>query len=114
LESVTRDVDDVAGNLYVVLTPLATGKTESEIEGSFDGAFIQNLVIRGKKFNSDEKADSDLYFSKSILAEHVRENAPKIDFAGFAGIFDRLVGVIEDYEARVAQATAHATATAGP
>jgi RNA-directed DNA polymerase len=104
----------VTGNLYLVLAPLVAGKAESEIEDCFDDAFIKNLVLGGKKFNSDEKADSDLYFSKSILAEHVRENAPKIDFAGFAGIFDRLVGAIEDYEARVVQAAAHATATAGP
>jgi hypothetical protein len=104
----------VAGNLYVVLTSLAAGKTESEIEDSFDDAFIKNLVIRGKKFNSDEKADSDLYFSKSILAEYVRENAGKIDLSGFSGIFDRFMGVIDDYEARVAHATAQATSTAGP
>lgn len=104
----------VTGNLYLVLTPLIAGKTESEIEDCFDDAFIKTLVIRGKKFDSDEKADSNQYFSKSILAEYVRENAGKIDFSGFSGIFARFVQVIEDYEANVAQTAAQATAAAGP
>lgn len=102
----------VTGNLYLVLTPINAG-AESEIEGCFDSTFIKNLNLAGKKFNSNEKADSNLYFSKAILAHYVRDNAARIDFSGFSAIFDRITQVIEDYEAKLAPQAAVQVGGAG-
>jgi len=104
----------VMGNLYLVLTPLPAGKTKSEIEDFFDDN-VKNLKLGGKKFNPNDKADSDLYFSKSILAEYVRDNAGRIDFSGFSPVFDRITQVLEDYEVLLAsQATTQGAAAGVP
>lgn len=91
----------VKGNLYVVLTPLKGGAKQSEIEDCFDNS-IRKLNLGGKTFNPDDKADSNLYFSKQILSQYVRENAAKIDFSGFSDVLDRITAAIEDYAAKVA------------
>lgn len=91
----------VKGNLYVVLTPLKGGAKQSEIEDCFDDA-IRKLNLGGKAFNPDDKADSNLYFSKQILSQYVRENAAKINFSGFADVLDRITAAIEDYTAKFA------------
>jgi hypothetical protein len=62
--------------MYLVLTPLPAGKTKSEIEDFFDDN-VKNLKLGGKKFNANEKADSNLYFSKSILAPSWHQNGTK-------------------------------------
>ncbi len=84
----------IAGNLYMVFTPLKAGATKSAIEDCFPDA-IKNLNLGGKTFNPDSKADSSRYFSKHILSQHVRDNAAKIDFNGFAGLLDRITAAIE-------------------
>jgi 5S rRNA maturation endonuclease (ribonuclease M5) len=99
----------VTGNLYVVVTPLKEGVKQSEIEDCFDDA-IKNLNLGGRIFSPDNKADPNIYFGKSVLAQYVRENAPKIDFSGFAGVLDRITAAIEDYEAKRAKPAAVAGA----
>lgn len=91
----------VAGNLYVISVPLKQGSTQCEIEDCFDDA-IKNLNLGGKTFNADDKADRNLYFGKAILAQHVRENASKVNFKGFEPLLDRIVTVMNDYKAKVA------------
>lgn len=98
--SKTDAYSHIVGNLYVVLTPLKPGETEAEIEDMFDDS-IKDLVLGGKVFNRDEKADSSLYFSKAILAQYVRENAAKIDFTGFASMLDAITKVIEEHQANI-------------
>ena len=93
----------VAGNMYVVLTPLMNGAKQSEIEDCFD-ASILNLNLGGKTFSTDQKADPNLHFGKHILSQYVRENAAKIDFTGFSGVLDRISAAIEDYETKIAKA----------
>jgi hypothetical protein len=91
----------IAGNLYMVLTPLKTGASKSTIEDCFaDG--IKNLNLGGKTFNADSNADSSLYFGKHILSQHVRENAGKIDFTGFGGLLDRITAAIEAHQRKQA------------
>lgn len=92
----------VAGNMYVVLTPLIGGAKQSEIEDFFDDT-IKNLNLGGKTLNTEPKADPNLYFGKHILSQYVRDNAAKIDFSGFAGVLDGITAAIEDYESKKAK-----------
>ena len=87
----------VAGNMYVVLTPLKSGAKQSEIEDCFDDSILK-LSLGGKTFTSDSKADPNLHFGKHILSQYVRENAAKIDFTGFSGVLDGITSAIDDYE----------------
>jgi 5S rRNA maturation endonuclease (ribonuclease M5) len=91
----------IAGNLYVVLTPLKGGASKSTIEDCFANE-IKNLNLGGKTFNRDNKADSSLYFGKHILSQYVRENAAKIDFTGFADLLDRIATAIEAHQSKQA------------
>jgi hypothetical protein len=91
----------IAGNLYLVFTPSKAGANKSTIEDCFADA-IKKLNLGGKTFNPDGKADSSQYFGKDILSQHVRENAAKIDFAGFAGLLDRVTAAIEAHQSKQA------------
>ena len=95
----------VAGNLYVVLTPLNPPATESKIEDCFPQN-IQKLNIAGKTFNPDNKADSSKHFGKHILSEYVRDNAAKIDFSGFGALLNRITAAIEAHETKLAPVAA--------
>ncbi len=89
----------IAGNLYMVLTPLKAGANKSTIEDCF-AQEIKNLTLGGKTFNADNDADSSLYFGKHILSQYVRENAAKIDFSGFAGLLDSITAAIEAHQSK--------------
>lgn len=93
----------IAGNLYVVLTPLKPGAAKSTIEDSFADE-IRNLNLGGKTFSANSNADTTAHFGKHILSQHVREHAGKIDFTGFAGLLDRINEAIEAHQAKVAGA----------
>lgn len=86
----------VMGNMYVVLTPLRDGKTESEIEDCFDDN-IRHLNLNGKTFTTDSNLNPALNFGKHILSQYVREHAAKIDFTGFSDVLDRITAAIDDY-----------------
>jgi len=93
----------ITGNLYVVATPLAAGKTTSMIEDAF-GTLTSTLKIDGKTFNSDDKTfDDALHYDKHIFSQHVKQKAGKIDFTGFTEILTRLAAVIEAHRLHVAQ-----------
>ena len=91
----------IAGNLYMVFTPLKTGANKSAIEDCFADA-IKHLNLGGKTFNPAGKADSLRYFGKHILSQYVRENAAKIDFTGFKGLLDRITAAIEAHQSKQA------------
>jgi RNA-directed DNA polymerase len=91
----------IAGNLYMVLTPLKAGANKSTIEDCFADE-IKNLNLGGKTFNPSNKADPAIYFGKHILSQHVREHAAKIDFTGFAGLLDRIAAAIEAHQSKQA------------
>src|SRR5690348_11156935 len=91
----------VGGNLYTVLTPLKPGATKSVIEDCFDNAVLQ-VQLGGKTFSPNNKADSSSHFGKHILSQHVRENAAKIDFKGFAELLKRISAAIEAHESKQA------------
>jgi hypothetical protein len=93
----TNPFTHIAGNLYMVFTPLKTGAKKSAIEDCFADA-IKNLNLGGKTFNPDGKADSSRYFGKHILSQYVRENATKINFTGFVGLLDRITAAIDAHQ----------------
>jgi RNA-directed DNA polymerase len=91
----------VAGNLYVVFTPLNPPAKESKIEDCF-APEIQNLKLGGKTFSPDNRADSAKYFGKHILSEYVEDNAAKINFSGFEELLNRIAAAIEAHETKQA------------
>jgi RNA-directed DNA polymerase len=103
----------IAGNLYVVLTPLKEGAKTSKIEDCF-AEEIKNLKLGGKTFNPGNKVDSSLYFGKHVLSQYVRENATKIDFTGFAGLLDRVVAAIEAHQSKQAVLAAQGVSAVSP
>lgn len=97
----------VAGNLYVVPTPLKPGASKSTIEDCFADE-IKNLTLGGKTFSPHNKADPSIHFGKHILSQYVRDNAAKIDFTGFAGLLDPITAAIEAHQAKQANPAAQA------
>lgn len=86
----------VAGNLYVVPTPLLAAK-QSMIEDFFDAATLAT-VLKGKSFNPVNKFDPKTNYGKADFAyKVVQPNADKIDFTGFKAILDRFVDVIDEH-----------------
>jgi RNA-directed DNA polymerase len=104
------DYVHVAGNLYAVLTPLEPGANKSVIEDCFDDAVLK-VQLGGKTFSHNNKADSSNHFGKHILSQYVRENAPKIDFNGFAELLNRISAAIEAHESKQAKVVAGTTAS---
>jgi retron-type reverse transcriptase len=93
----------ITGNLYVVATPLVAGSSSSVIEDSF-GNLTSTLKISGKSFNPDDKTfDPALHYDKHIFSQHVKENANRINFAGFTELLNRLATVIGMHVAFIAQ-----------
>jgi hypothetical protein len=91
----------IAGNLYMVLTPLKAGASQSTIEDCFADE-IRTLNLGGKAFNPHNKADPNLHFGKHILSQHVREHAAKVDFRSFAELLDRITVAIEAHQSKQA------------
>ena len=82
----------IRGNLYLVPTPTAPGKTESVIEETFTEQ-TRNHVIDGKTFNPMKNADSSKHYGKYIFSKYIEKNANTVDFTGFAEILKRLAAV---------------------
>jgi RNA-directed DNA polymerase len=96
----------IAGNLYLIATPLAPGAASSVIEDAF-GTLPNTLKIGGKTFNPDDKTfDDTLHFDKHIFSEYVKDKASQIDFTGFVELLDRVVAVIETHKKAIAPANA--------
>lgn len=87
-------------NLYLVLTPLQEGRTESQIEDLFDTSTLA-IKVDDKTFNrSDEKATETTY-GKAVFAQKVvKEMASSINFEGFVPLLDRITEVIEKHYAQ--------------
>ncbi|TDG02177.1 RNA-directed DNA polymerase [Paraburkholderia guartelaensis] len=94
------DFIHVTSNLYVVPTPFGPKKAHTAIEDFFD-AFTLETELNGKKFNRNNKLDDSKEYGKAAFARDVvAKNAATIDFTKFHAIFDRVMKVLDDYEAR--------------
>ncbi|MDO9220795.1 MAG: retron Ec67 family RNA-directed DNA polymerase/endonuclease [Thiobacillus sp.] len=91
----------VTSNLYVVPTPLGPSKAPTSIEDFFDAKTLE-MPLNGKTFKRKmEGDDSKKYYGKAPFAiDVVAKQAGTIDFKGFKAILDRVVNVIDDYEAK--------------
>lgn len=87
-------------NLYLIKTPSLLDKVETCIEDLFPPELLQHQ-IDGKPFDPNHKhGDHDTY-SKHIFAEKViKPQAATIDFARFVPLLNRIVAVLDDYQAK--------------
>ena len=86
----------VAGNLYVVPTPLLATNV-SMIEDFFDPA-TRAIQYKGKQFDPSNKFDPKTHYGKADFAyKIVQPNADKIDFSGFKEILNRFEDVIDQH-----------------
>jgi hypothetical protein len=87
-------------NLYLVLTPLQEGRTESQIEDLFDASTLAT-EIDGKSFNRSDERATETTYSKAVFARRVvEERASSINFEGFVPLLDRIAKVIESHYAQ--------------
>lgn len=98
-----RDVDrklpftHVAGNLYLVPTPLLGVMTESMIEDFFDHA-TRGEIVDGKSFNPSNKMDASREYGKKIFAHKVvKLKSDAIKFDGFRTLLDNISLALEDF-----------------
>jgi hypothetical protein len=95
-------------NLYLVKTPSLPGKEETCIEDSFPPTLLTHL-IDGKPFDPNHKHGDHSTYSKQVFAEKViKPQAASIDFSGFVPLLDKIVAVLDDYEAKMVTAAAAA------
>lgn len=85
-------------NLYMILTPLSAGSSNSDIELLFKD--VDRLrVYKGKSFNTASKRDNSKDLSKEAYATHiVSAHKNVIDFDGFKALLNRVVSVIDHYD----------------
>lgn len=96
-----RSFIHVTGNLYVVPTPLLPGLEKTAIEDFFDAPTLAT-VVNGKTFSKKNEYDGSKHYGKADFAhEVVAKTANVIDFKHFALILNRIVEVIDDYEAKL-------------
>jgi RNA-directed DNA polymerase len=82
-------------NLYLILTPLQKGQSESQIEDCFDTSTLE-VKIDGKSFDRSAEKVTETTYSKAVFAQKVvQERASSINFAGFVPLLDLIVEVIE-------------------
>jgi retron-type reverse transcriptase len=100
----------IAGNLYLVMTPLKAGQTDSVIEDAF-GDLIKNLKLNGKSFHPDglKTFDKTIHYGKYYFSQYVENNSHKIDFRGFTEILSAFDAVIRAHRAINTQPAAQAT-----
>lgn len=98
------DFIHVTGNLYVVPTPRGSNDTDSAIEDFFDTATLKE-ELNGRKFDRSNKTDDKpgFYGKGHFARDVVAKKADTIDFSGFKAILDRIVKVIDDYQAKLAK-----------
>jgi hypothetical protein len=90
----------IVKNLYLVMTPIAGGATQSKIEDCFSDE-IKSTVLGGKTFDSNNEFNTDTCYGKADFAyKVVRPNTDKIDFTGFKPVLDRFIDVIAAHEKR--------------
>lgn len=88
-------------NLYLVKTPedSKSKKSMSNIEDLFDEQWLKTKV-NGKSFNRSNKPSGENKYGKQRFAtEVILPNVDEIDFSRFTKLLDRLVEVLDHYQA---------------
>ena len=107
------DFIHVISNLYVVPTPFGPGKKKTTIEDFFDAATLET-PLNGKKFSLSKKIDEATQYGKAAFARDViAKKSGSIHFDNFKKILDRVVKVLDDYDAKRVATPPTATATVG-
>jgi hypothetical protein len=92
----TENFYHVTHNLYVVKTPEA--EKETCIESLFPNKWLDR-ELKGKKFNSSNKYNSQKEYGKVDFAEKVvLPNAADIDFSGFVPLLKRIKAACDHYK----------------
>ena len=80
--------------LFIVTTPLHSGKPESEIEDLFTET-TRNTIIGGKHFSTNDQYDTSIFYGKKVFSEFVYDNFKTIDFTGFIPMLDAINKAIQ-------------------
>ncbi|MDB5823101.1 MAG: hypothetical protein JWR21_1805 [Herminiimonas sp.] len=95
------DFIHVTGNLYVVPTPLLPGMSKTAIEDFFDEPTLAT-VLNGRTFSRKIEPDGSKHYTKASFAlDVIAKQANTIDFQSFKPLLNRVIAVINDYEAKL-------------
>ena len=87
----------VVENLYLLITPLIEGETESDIEMLFDDATLSH-ESDGKKFCKQDEFDIDQFYGKEVFSQYIMKNYRSIDFSGFKPLLNNIRMICESYK----------------
>ena len=105
----TKDFYHLVKNLYLVVLPLPTGKSEVEIEDYYEKS-VRSTTIGNKSFNPDSQSfNPEIHYGKHIFAEKVvKADQTNINFSHFKPLLNRLDVAIVDYTNKLAASQAMA------
>jgi len=87
-------------NLYVIHTPPFADKEDTAIEDLFTTETLETKVD-GKRFNPGKQLDAATEYGKVVFADKViKAKQNHIDFSGFQGVFERILGAMTDYHGK--------------
>lgn len=79
--------------VYLMASPLSSGKTESEIEDLLPSNILE-MKIDGREFDGSGKKDKTKFFNKDILSQYVYQHYEEIDFSGFRAMLNALEKIV--------------------
>ena len=83
-------------NLYLQTIPLVKDREECEIEDLYQEELL-NLIIGGKQFSKDEKADPEYYFGKAIFSKYILDHYNEINFSNYIELLDSINYICENH-----------------
>jgi RNA-directed DNA polymerase len=88
----------LGANLYLVKTPEKDAAPYTSFVENFFDREVLATKLEGKEFDPNKEHEELGKYGKAIFASKVIEpNANKIDFSGFAPLFDRFVAVLDHH-----------------
>jgi len=87
----------IQDNIYMMVTPLVTGKNQTDIEMLFDED-VQEIEIDGRKLDKSGKKDKEKYFNKDVFSHYIMKNYKKINFQNFKPMLDDICKVMSQYK----------------
>jgi RNA-directed DNA polymerase len=93
----------IIDNFYLVKTPEMGSTGESCVESLFEPHLLK-IKLEGKSFNSTNKKLGDDEYGKYLFAEKIiKPNYLTVNFNGFAPLLERIVQVMNAYQAPIIQ-----------